>query len=97
MLANLGHEGVGLITPAPEGDLSCVYLKAISVITEQPPSKLEDRPMTKKQWKINKNGRRIGTFMVYNVSHDTIVLLKNKNIQVKLSSTGVYKIQANVL
>ena len=34
--ANLGHEGVGLITPAPGGDLCCIHPKAISLMTERP-------------------------------------------------------------
>ena len=75
---NLGHEGVRLITPAPGGDLHCIHPKAISLMTERPLSELEDRPMTKKQQKKNENGCRFRTYMVYNASHDTIILPKNK-------------------
>ena len=73
--ANLGHKGVGLIRPAPGGDLRCIHPKAISLMTEWPLSELEDRL---KQWKKNKNRRRFRTYMVYNTSHDTIILPKNK-------------------
>ena len=36
--ANLGHEGIKLITLAPGGDLNCTHPKGISLMTEKPPS-----------------------------------------------------------
>ena len=76
--ANLGHEGIGLITPATGGDLCCVHPKAISLMTERPLQDLEEGPITEKQQKKNKNGRRFGMYMAYNTNHDTIMLPKKK-------------------
>ena len=79
----IGHEGIGLITPADKclGDTwtrRCIYPKAISLITEQ--SLREEKvykPMTAKQRKKIRNGQRFRTYMVYNLSPDSIVLPKN--------------------
>ena len=70
----LGHEGVGMITPAPGGDLHCIHPKAISLMTKRPLNNSEDKSMKVKQWKKNENGSRFGTYMAYNASHDTIIL-----------------------
>ena len=67
-----------LLMPAPRGDLHCIYPKAIYLITEQPLGESEDDLMTAKQGKKNENRRTFGIYMVYNTSHDTIVLPKNK-------------------
>ena len=76
--ANLGHEGIRLITPAAGGDLCCIHPKAICLMIEQPQNKVEDKAMTVKQQKKNEQGRHFGTYMAYNSSHDTIILPKNK-------------------
>ena len=76
--ANLGHKGIGLITPLAGGDLCCIHLKAICLMTKQPQNNEEDKAMTAKQQKKNEQGRHFGTYMAYNASHDTIILPKNK-------------------
>ena len=76
--ANLGHKGIGLITPATGGDLRCIHPKAISLMTERPLQETEEGPITEKQMKKNENGRRYATYAAYNASHETIILPKNK-------------------
>ena len=51
--AKLGHEGIGLITPATGGDLRCIHLKAISLMTEWLLQETEEGPITDKQRKKN--------------------------------------------
>ena len=66
VLANIGHKGIRLIMPAPRGDLRRIHPKAISLITKQLLGESEDKPMTAKQQKMNKKGRRFRIYMVYN-------------------------------
>ena len=76
--ANLGHKGIRLITPLAGGDLHCIHLKAICLMTKQPQSNTEDKAITVKQQKKNENGCCFRTYIAYNASHDTIILPKNK-------------------
>ena len=76
--ANVEHERIGLITPLAGGDLHCIHPKAICLMTEQPQDNVEDKAMMAKHQKKNEQGCRFGTYMVYNASHDTIILPKNK-------------------
>ena len=78
--ANLGHKGIGLITPLVGGDLRCINPKAICLMTKQPLNNAEDKVMTVKQQKKNEQGRHFGTYKAYNASHDTIILPKNQLI-----------------
>ena len=76
--ANLGHEGIGLITPVTGGDLYCIHPKAISLMTERPLQETEEGPITEKQRKKNENGSRYRMYGAYNASHETIILSKKK-------------------
>ena len=79
--ANIGHKGIGLIMQVPGGNLHCIHSMAINVIAEGPLGESEDKPMTVEQRKKNEKGRRLGIYVVFNSSHDTIVLRKNKLVQ----------------
>ena len=79
--ANLGHKGIGLITPATGGDLHCIHPKTISLMTERLLQETEEGPITEKQRKKNGNGRHYGTYAAYNASHETIILPKNKLVE----------------
>ena len=40
----IGHEGICLITPIVEGDMRCMYLRAISLMTEKPLQETKKAP-----------------------------------------------------
>ena len=76
--ANLGHEGVCLIAPVWNLDNRCMYPRAISLMTTRPLQEEVNGPITEKQSRRNKKGRRYATYAVYNTSHETIILPKNQ-------------------
>ena len=76
--ANIGHEGVSLISPVWDLDNRCMYPRAISLMTTRPLQEKVDGPITEKQRQRNKNGRRYATYAVYNISHEVIILPKNQ-------------------
>ena len=76
--ANIGHEGVGLISPVWDLDNRCMYPRAISLMTTQPLQKKVDGPIMETQKQRNKNGDRYATNAAYNTSHETIILPKNQ-------------------
>ena len=76
--ANMGYEGVSLISPVWNLDNRCIYPGAISLMTTQPLQEEVNWPMTEKQRQINKKGHRYATYAVYNTSHETIILPKNQ-------------------
>ena len=53
---NLGHKGIGLIKPATGGDLRCIHLKAISLMTERRLQEKEEGSITERQRKKNEYG-----------------------------------------
>ena len=42
----IGHEGICLITPLVEGDIRCIYPRAISLMTKQPLQETKKGPIT---------------------------------------------------
>ena len=76
--ANIGQEGVSLISPIRNRDNRCMYPRAISLMTTRPLQEKVDGPITEKQRQRNKNGRRYATYAAYNTSHETIILPKNQ-------------------
>ena len=76
--ANIGYEGVSLISPVWDLDNRCMYPRAISLMTTRPLQEKVDGPIMEKQRQRNKNGRRYATYAVYNTSHKTIILPKNQ-------------------
>ena len=71
----IGHEGICLITPLVEGDIRCIYPRAISLMTEQPLQATKKDPIGFSR-KGNKNMRQYATYAAYNTSHETIILPK---------------------
>ena len=67
--ANIGHEGISLISPVWDLDNRCMYPRAISLTTTRPLQVKVDGPITEKQRQRNKNGRRYATYAVYSTSH----------------------------
>ena len=76
--ANIGYEGVSLISQVWDLDNRCMYLRAISLMMTRPLQEEVDGPITEKQRQRNKNGRRYATYAVYNTSNEIIMLPKNQ-------------------
>ena len=76
--ANIGHEGVGLISPVWDLDNRCMYPRAISLMMTRPLLEQVNGPITEKQRRRNKNRHRYATYTAYNTSHETIILPKNQ-------------------
>ena len=73
----IGHEGICLITPIVEGDMRCMYPRAISLMTEKPLQETKKVPITLRR-KDTKNMRQYSTYAAYNTSHGMIILPKNQ-------------------
>ena len=90
----IGHEGICLITPLVEGDIRCIYPRAISLMTEQPLQATKKDPIAFSR-KGNKDMRQYATYAAYNTSHETIILPKNQLVgQCQLilqSNEGAYQ------
>ena len=75
--ANIGHEGVILISPVWNLDNRHMCPRAISLMMTLPLQEKVEGPIMEKQRQRNKNGHRYATYAVYNTSHKTIILPKN--------------------
>ena len=76
--ANIGHEGIGLISPVWDLDNRCTYPRAISLMTTRLLQEKIAGPITEKQQQRNKNGQRYTSYAIYNTSHKVIMLPKNQ-------------------
>ena len=76
--ANMGHDGISLISPVRDLDKRCMYPQATSLMTTRLLKKKVDSSIMEKQQQRNKNGRRCATYAVYNTSHEVITLPKNQ-------------------
>ena len=76
--ANIGHEGVSLISLVWDLDNRCMYPRAISLMTTRPLQEKVDGPIMEKQRQRSKNRSRYATYAAYNTSHETILLPKNQ-------------------
>ena len=76
--ANMGHDGISLISPVWDLDNRCMYPWAISLMTARPLQEKVDGPITEKQQQRNKCRQRYATYAVYNTSHEVITFPKNQ-------------------